>query len=143
AGLQQRVGTWKQTWEDGRLARFEPVEETLVTSPEPLFQDVTSHVFGKTVSFQQQLLQGVPYWRSRLDSACGIDVYGNNGIAVGDIDGDGRDEIYVCQPGGLPNRLYKRRADGSMEDITQRAGVDLLDDTQSALFVDLRNSGHQ
>jgi len=37
-----------------------------------------------------------------LDAACGIDVYGNNGVAVGDIDNDGWDEIYVCQPSGLP-----------------------------------------
>ena len=29
---------------------------------------------------------------------------------VADIDNDGVDEIYVCQPGGLPNRLYKIRA---------------------------------
>ena len=126
AGLQYRAGAWKQTWEEGRLARFEPIEETLVTSPEPLFQDVTSRVFGNTVSFERQLLPGVPFWRARLDSACGIDVYGNNGIAVGDIDGDGWDEIYVCQPGGLPNRLYKNQGDGKMEDITERSGAGVL-----------------
>ena len=28
-GLQYRVGLWKQHWADGRLARFEPIEETL------------------------------------------------------------------------------------------------------------------
>jgi hypothetical protein len=76
------------------------------------------------------------------DSASGIDVYGNNGIAVGDIDNDGWDEIYVCQPGGLPNRLYQSRQ-GRLEDITERAGVGVLDDTSSALFVDFRNSGLQ
>jgi tetratricopeptide (TPR) repeat protein len=141
--LQYRVGTWKQTWEKGSLARFEPVEETLVTSSRTLFQDVTSQVFGSTDSFGQQLLRGVPFWRARLDSACGIDVYGNNGIAVGDIDGDGRDEVYVCQPGGLPNRLYKNRGDGTMEDITERAGVGILDDTTCALFLDLKNIGRQ
>ena len=86
--------------------------------------------------------RGVPYWRARLDSASGIDVYGNNGIAVGDIDNDGQDEIYVCQPGGLPNRLYQCRQ-GRLEDITEHAGVGVLDDTASALFVDFRNSGLQ
>ena len=63
-------------------------------------------------SFREQMIPGNPYWRARLDSASGIDVYGNNGIAVGDIDGDGRDEVYICQPGGLPNRLYRFRPDG-------------------------------
>ncbi|MGC4049089.1 MAG: FG-GAP-like repeat-containing protein [Paludibaculum sp.] len=69
-------------------------------------------------------------------------MYGENGVAVADIDGDGRDEIYVCQPGGLPNRLYKW--DGQrLRDISAGSGLDLLDDTACALFVDLRNSGHQ
>ena len=74
------------------------------------FTDVTSHVFGGTPSFRDQLAKGIPYWRSALDVACGTDVFGSQGIAVGDIDNDGRDEIYVCQSGGLPNRLYKIRA---------------------------------
>ena len=43
-----RVGLWKQSWADGRLLRFEPIEETLVTSAQPLFQDVTAPVFGGT-----------------------------------------------------------------------------------------------
>ena len=142
-GLSYRVGIWRQIWREGRLTRFEPLEETLVTSQQPLFQDVTSTVFGGENSFRTQLLQGVPFWRAKLDSASGIDVYGNNGIAAGDMDGDGWDEVYVCQPGGLPNRLYKNRGDGTMEDITDRAGVGVLDDTSCALFLDLRNIGRQ
>ena len=119
------------------------LEETTVVSPKPYFRDVTSHVFGAVPSFRDQLIPGNPYWRSRLDSACGIDVYGNQGIAVGDIDNDGVDEIYVCQPGGLPNRLYKIRADGTAEDITERSGLGILDDTTCALFADFRNVGRQ
>src|SRR5207245_11327790 len=131
-----RVGFWQQQWTDGRLSRFSPVSETWVTSPRPLFADVTAALFNGVDSFERQLLRGVPYWRARLDSACGIDVYGNNGIAVGDIDGDGMDEIYVCQPAGLPNRLYRNRGGARFEDITERAGVGVLDETASALFVD-------
>ena len=138
--LRYRVGLWKQEWSGGKLKRFEPVEETL-TESKPFFRDITGFAFGGVDSFDRQLRRGVPYWRARLDSACGIDVYGNNGVAVGDIDGDGFDEIYVCQPGGLPNRLYKNTGQGRFEDITERAGVGVLDDTASALFVDLRNSG--
>src|SRR5437899_3961857 len=88
------------------------------------------------------MVRGSHYWRARLDSASGIDIYGSNGIAVGDMGGDGADEVYVCQPGGLPNRLYKLR-DGRFEDITARAGVGLLDNTSSALFLDLRKRGLQ
>jgi FimV-like protein len=142
-GLHYRVGVWRQQWVNGKLARFEPIEETLASSPRPLFQDVTQALFGDTESFRLQLLPGVPFWRAALDSASGIDVYGNQGIAVGDMDGDGRDEVYVCQPGGLPNRLYRARPDGTMEDITETAGVGVLDDSPCALFLDLRNTGRQ
>lgn len=142
AGIEYRVGVWKQTWKEGRLTEFRPVSETLARTGRPLFRDVTAEMFGGCDSFRDQMLRGIPYWRARLDSASGIDIYGSNGIAAGDMDGDGRDEIYVCQPGGLPNRLYKIR-DGKFEDVTVRAGVGILDDTACALFLDLRNGGLQ
>ncbi len=143
AGLEHRVGRWRMRWDQGRLDAFEPLEETVARASAPLFADATGELFGDVPSFREQLARGVPYWRSRLDSAAGIGVYGNQGVAVGDIDGDGWDELYVCQPGGLPNRLYSRRESGSWEDVTAAAGVALLDDTAQALFLDLRNVGIQ
>ncbi len=143
SGLEYRVGRWRMTWRSGRLAGFEPLEETLARSPAPLFADATAELFGASASFREQLARGIPYWRSRLDSACGIDVYGNQGVAVGDSDGDGWDELYVCQPSGLPNRLYSRQSDGTWQDITEQAGVGVLDNTAQALFLDLRNIGVQ
>ena len=141
--LQYRVGRWKQSWVDGKVADFRPVEENVATAGAPMFRDVTAAAFEKTASFHTQLARGAPYWRSRLDPAAGIDIYASNGIAVGDIDGDGEDEIYICQAGGLPNRLYKLDSSGAMVDITEAWGVGLLDETSSALFLDLRNSGRQ
>ena len=141
--LEYRVGTWRQSWKDGAVVHFEPIAETLTHAVQPWFRDITRHAFDGVTSFDEQLTRGVPYWRARIDPACGIDVYGENGIAVADIDNDGFDEIYVCQPGGLPNRLYKNDGTGRLRDISREAGVDILDDTASALFVDLRNSGFQ
>ncbi len=142
-GPTYRVGHWRLVWRDGRLLAFEPIDETLVEADEPLFADATSELFGNLPSFGAQLAKGIPYWRSRMDLASGIGVYGNQGIAVGDIDADGWDEVYVCQPGGLPNRLYGRGSDGAWADLTDAAGVGVLDDTAQALFVDLRNLGRQ
>ena len=142
-GLEYRVGQWRMAWTGDRLSGFEPIAETVTKSPRPLFADVTAELFGHLDSFRDQLAKGVPYWRSRLDPASGIGIYGNQGVAVGDIDGDGWDELYVCQPGGLPNRLYSRGADGTWADITDEAGVGVLDNTAQALFVDLRNLGFQ
>jgi tetratricopeptide (TPR) repeat protein len=102
-----------------------------------LFADITGHVLE-----DEQLRHGSPYWVSRLDPACGIDLYGNNGIAVADMDGDGQEEIFICQPGGLPNKLF-RWTNGKLVDIAPRCGLHHLDDTSSALFLDLRNIGRQ
>ena len=143
SGLEHRVGHWRMEWQDDALHGFEPLDETLVQSKAPLFADVTGELFSSIPSLEHQLAKGIPYWRSRLDPATGIDVYGNQGIAVGDIDGDGWDEIYVCQPGGLPNRLYSRKPDGQWLDTTDEAGISVLDNTAQALFLDLRNSGLQ
>ena len=78
-----------------------------------------------------------------MDVACGIDIYGHNGVSVGDIDDDGFDDLYVCQPAGLPNRLYRNRGDGTFEDITEAAGVGVLENTACALFADIDNDGRQ
>ena len=141
--LFSRVGHWKQEWGAGEIGAFEPLSEEIASASEPFFRDVTAAAFGSLPAFSEQLSKGIPYWRSRLDPASGIDIYGSNGIAVGDIDGDGADEIYVCQPGGLPNRLLKFGRDHRLIDITDEWRVGLLDDTSTALFLDLRNSGRQ
>jgi len=107
------------------------------------FVDITEACLGTTPSYHQQMRHGVDYWRTVLDGSSGIDIYGNNGIAVGDFDGDGWDDLYICQPGGLPNRLYRNRGDGTFEDVTDKAGVGVLDGTSSAIFADLNNNGHQ
>jgi Tfp pilus assembly protein PilF len=141
--LYHRTGHWELNWREGKAVSLTPLEEHIATADEPYFRDVSAAVFANAPSFHEQLLKGVPYWRARLDPASGIDIYGSNGIAAGDIDNDGTDEIYVCQPGGLPNRLYKLQADGSAADITDTWSAGLLDDTSSALFLDLRNIGRQ
>src|SRR5208282_3153431 len=110
---------------------------------EPIFIDVTSQALGQTESYRRQMLHGVDYWRTVLDAACGIDIYGNNGLAAGDFDKDGLDDLYICQPSGLPNRLYRNRGDGTFEDVTEQSGVGVLDGTACALFADFDNKGVQ
>jgi tetratricopeptide (TPR) repeat protein len=145
---EQRVGQWLTQWSRDeangwRVVRWEASEETCSRASAPIFIDVTSQALGRTESYKKQMLYGVDYWRTVLDGACGIDVYGNNGLAVGDFDNDGLDDLYVCQPPGLPNRLYHNRGDGTFEDVTAKAGVSVLDGTASALFVDFENKGFQ
>ena len=148
AGREERVGHWRTQWaRDGsnqwRAFRWEATEETVSRTRGPIFIDVTTEALGQTESYKNQLLYGADHWRTVLDGACGIDVYGNNGLAVGDYDNDGLDDFYICQGAGLPNRLYHNRGDGTFEDVTEPAGVGVLDNTACALFVDFENKGLQ
>jgi enediyne biosynthesis protein E4 len=49
-----------------------------------------------------------------------------SGLAVGDFDGDGNDDVYLLNQLG-PNALYRSRGDGTFEDVTAAAGVGLDD----------------
>ena len=149
---EERVGSWHTEWsyDESRKAlevwkahRWEAGEEILSVTDVPVFIDVTTQALGATESYKNQMLRGSDYWRTVLDGACGIDVYGNNGVAAGDFDNDGFDDLYVCQPAGLPNRLYRNRGDGTFEDVTEKAGVGVLDNTACALFADFQNNGLQ
>jgi Tfp pilus assembly protein PilF/peroxiredoxin len=147
-GREERIGHWLTRWSrdapnSWRAIRWQATEETLSRSREPVFIDITSQALGKTDSYKNQLLHGVDHWRTVLDGACGIDVYGNNGLAAGDFDNDGFDDLYVCQPAGLPNRLYRNRGDGTFEDVTEKSGLGVLDGTSCALFADFQNKGVQ
>ena len=118
-------------------------DETRSRSTERLYTDITHTAFQSISSYYSQLSHGADYWRTILDGASGIDIYGHNGVSLGDIDGDGYDDLYICQPAGLPNRLYRNRGDGTFEDITESSGVGLLDNTACALFADFSNHGMQ
>jgi hypothetical protein len=63
------------------------------------------------------------------------------GMAVADVDGDGRLDVYfVSQVGG--NALWRNLGDGRFEDITREAGVALTDRVGvSASFADTDNDG--
>jgi tetratricopeptide (TPR) repeat protein len=145
---EEKVGLWQTKWAKDsssgwQAERWEANEETITSVHGPGFADITAQAMAGVQSFTEQLQHGTDYWRTLLDGSSGIDVYGNNGIAAGDYDGDGFDDFYVCQPAGLPNRLYRNRGNGSFEDVTEKAGVGVLDGTACALFADFENRGHQ
>ncbi len=146
----QRVGEWDLEWEatnespvSFRVRSWRALQETASRASAQAFVDIAGLAFAATSSYSAQMLHGSDYWRTILDQASGIDIYGHNGVAVGDIDGDGFDDVYVCQPAGLPNRLYRNRGDGTFEDITDASGLGILENTACALFADFQNRGRQ
>lgn len=82
--------------------------------PDGTFEDVT----------EKAGLQGVGY---------------GMGVAVGDYDNDGFEDLYVTAYGG--NRLYHNNGDGTFTDVTQKAGVGGSGWSSSSAWVDLDNDG--
>jgi tetratricopeptide (TPR) repeat protein len=145
---EHRIGNWDLTWAlsasgELKITKWLIVDETRSQSLSPVFTDIAQQSLGRNSSYAAQFLPSIDHWRTVLDGASGIDIYGHNGVSFADIDGDGFDDLYVCQPAGLPNRLYRNRGDGTFEDITESSGLGLLDNTACALFADFSNSGHQ
>jgi len=83
-------------------------------SPDGTFEDVTVKAG----------LQGVGY---------------GMGVAVGDYDNDGYEDLYVTALGG--NRLYHNNGDGTFTDATEKSGTGGSGWSTSAAWVDLDNDG--
>ena len=145
---EQRVGNWELDWEllssgEVHLRQWRTLDEMRSRSLAPVFEDIAAQAFRDSPSYASQFIHGIDYWRTVLDGACGIDIYGHNGVSFADVDGDGFDDLYVCQPAGLPNRLFRNRGDGTFEDITAASGLGILENTACALFADFDNDGRQ
>jgi hypothetical protein len=66
-----------------------------------------------------------------------------SGLAVGDYDNDGRDDIYFLNQRGT-NALYRNTGNGSFADVTAKAGVALGDRVSvGATFADYDNDGFE
>ncbi len=107
------------------------------------FDDCTAAVMSEEPAFHEQFVYGLNHWIQRVERAHQMDDSVRNGLAIGDANGDGLDDVYVCQGPGLTNRLLIQNVDGTVSDNAHDAGVDWLDQTSSALFVDLDNDSDQ
>ena len=149
AGKVQHNVRWNAAWtraqesgeprlESLELAGFEEVR--VRRAP---FADVTGAVFGANACWKEEFLRGANEYHLRQDRLSAQPFLGMHGIAVGDVDADGREDVYVCQPGGQPNRLFVHREDGTAVDVAPEAGVAYLDNSGPALLCDLDGDGDQ
>jgi hypothetical protein len=105
------------------------------------FEDTAGRLLGGTEAWAAQLRIGMNTWARRLDRSLKPDFLGYHGVAIGDVNGDDLEDVYLCQPGGLPNLLFQQQPDGTLTDVSAAAGVDWLDNSTGALLVDLDNDG--
>lgn len=147
-GNLTRHARWRCTWHwpdpaNPPLLKSIRSSEFEETKAKPLFTDNSAAVFKDVPAYESQFLHGTEHWAGRLESRYGIGISGWHGMALGDANGDGLDDIYVCEPGGLPNRLFLANADGSVRDFSADSNTDFRLQSQAALFVDLDNDGDQ
>ncbi|MEZ5329610.1 MAG: VCBS repeat-containing protein [Verrucomicrobiales bacterium] len=117
------------------------VVQSELAEPGAMFDDIAASVLGGNAAWSEQLQYGMNTWSEHIERSLNPDFRGYHGVAVSDVNGDGLEDLYLCQPGGLPNLLFRQKQDGTLEDISVASQVDWLDNSTGALLVDLDNDG--
>jgi len=151
AGQIEEHAVWTMHWQSSlpdekpRLTRIDvsDFQRATIAGDAPLLVDCTASVLETNESYRQQLLYGFNYWLERIQEKGSYSLMSTPGLAVGDVNGDGLDDLYVCQEGGLPNLLFAQNPDATAQDISESSGVNWLESTRGALLVDLDNDGDQ
>jgi len=151
-GMMEQHATWVIRWSHPDSADAPRLRQVVVDDFEmvrlqeheaPLFSDCTEAILAANAGYSEQLLRGLNHWLQRSQQRRFFFRLGTPGIAVGDVDGDGLDDVYLCQEDGLPNKLFIHQRDGTAVDASSEWGVDWLHDSRSALLVDWDNDGDQ
>lgn len=101
---------WCDEWHEQTGARWKNLQ---VTASEPGFNLLGSAVTG--IRFTNMLDDRISITNRNLLSG--------SGVALGDVDGDGRCDIYLCALTG-GNRLYRNLGAWKFEDITSSSGTE-------------------
>jgi hypothetical protein len=148
-GFTQQNATWNIHWQladdpqHPQMVKIEVSDFVEIAAPGLQFVDHTDAILGSMEKQKAQLVRGAEYWHGRVDTLGGIALWGHQGIAIGDVNGDDLEDVYVSQCTGKPNLLLVQNPDGTTTDIAADAGVDFFDDTRGVLLIDVDNDGDQ
>jgi hypothetical protein len=96
---------------------------------------------GPDSSSTNRLFRQLPNGRFQdVSAGSGLDIAGYNmGVAIGDVNNDGRPDVLVTQYGGI--KLFLNNGDGTFTDVTKESGLDNPGWGTSASFIDYNRDG--
>jgi hypothetical protein len=151
-GMVEQHARWDTQWTQGSRGDVPKLmaivvhdfeQTTTSTGGATLLVDCTEAALQQNDCYPEQLLRGLNHWLARMPNRTQSNLVGLTGIAAGDANGDGLEDIYLCQDPGIPNRLFLQQSDGTLRDASAEWQVDWLQDSRGALLVDLDNDGDQ
>jgi len=149
SGVVQHNARWRSRWAPGgeasapRLRSLEVLELEELRAKQRAFGDHTARWIGTPPWLEREFLHGLGELYFKQDKLTGNHLLGGHGLAVGDANSDGLEDVFLCMAGGMPNRLLLQQQDGTLRDGTSEAKVALLDTTRSALILDLDGDRHR
>ena len=113
-GILEQHATWEALWDRSNpavprlksltLIDFEQVHSQTRTGT--IFADITRSVLAHNPSYAQQLMRGMNHWLARIPNSRSLANFGNPGLAIGDVNGDGLADLYVCQEQGTAEPAF-------------------------------------
>jgi hypothetical protein len=109
----------------------------------PLLADCTKSVLSDGAFISTHVFTGYTQHLDRIQDWRYCVLLGTPGLAIADVNGDGLEDLYVCQETAIPNLLLMQQPDGSVKNEAAAWDVDWLHNSPSASFADFDNDGDQ
>ncbi len=107
----------------------------------PVLADCTKSVLVNGDFVPTHIFTGYPQHLDRIQDWRYCVLLGTPGMAIADVNGDGLEDLYVCQETSIPNLLLVQQPDGSVKNEADVWGVDWIHNSPSASFADFDNDG--
>ena len=118
-GIVQQNATWTCRWNQQQATSGERPTLMLAeisahdfsevvghSEGQPLLADCTESVLGGNPSFDHLMMKGTNHWRRTLQSSLGVDIFGHQGLAIGDANGDGLEGFPIASTCSKPTARH-------------------------------------